>query len=155
MFVIDILPSIVNCVRKLCTMYAYCDETGRDPRAVGNDIRVLIERRQGRPSSQSRHYTALWYADCSVIKIGMDLQERKIVAKHEAFSNYRYGDSHTERYLRSDCVATNIGYNRTFCSKRNLANCRRHDNHIFIVAPCILKNHLVSHTNECTSISYI
>ena len=26
---------------------------------------------------------------------------------------------------------------------------------IFIVAPCILKNHLVSHTNECTSISYI
>ena len=26
---------------------------------------------------------------------------------------------------------------------------------IFTVAPCILKNHLVSHTNECTSISCI
>jgi len=64
-------------------------------------MRALLERRQGRPSSQSRRYTALWYADCSVIKIGMDLQERKIVAKHEAFSNYPYGDSHTERYFKT------------------------------------------------------
>jgi hypothetical protein len=32
-------------------------------------------------SSQSRHYTALWYADTSVIKVGMDLQERKRVAR--------------------------------------------------------------------------
>ena len=81
MFVIDILPSILNCVRKLYTKYAYCDETVRAAWAVGNDSRALLERRQGRPTSQSRHYTALWYADCSVIKIGMDLQERKIVAK--------------------------------------------------------------------------
>ena len=27
--------------------------------------------------------------------------------------------------------------------------------HLFIAAPCILKNHLISHTNGCTSISYI
>jgi hypothetical protein len=52
----------------------------------------------------------------------MDLQERKIVAKLEAFSNYRYWDSKTERYLRSDCFAIDIGYNCTFCLKRNLAN---------------------------------
>ena len=130
-FVIDILPSIVNCVRKLCTKYAYCDETVRDAWAVSNDMRALLGSRQGRPSSQSRHYTALWYADCSVIKIGMDLQERKIVSKHEAFSNYRYGDSQTEHYLRRDCVATDTGYNCTFCFKRKLTNCRRHDDNMF------------------------
>jgi len=61
----------------------------------------------------------------------MDLQERKIVAKLEAFSNYRYGITHTERYLRRDCFATDIGYNCIFFLKRNLANCRRHDNNMF------------------------
>jgi hypothetical protein len=81
---------------------------------VSNNIRALLQRRQGRPSSQSRHYTALWYADSSVIKVGMDLQERKIVARHEAFGNYRDGDTHTDSHLMRDFVATNIEYNSNF-----------------------------------------
>jgi hypothetical protein len=48
---------------------------------VTDCIRTLPERRQGRSGGQSRHYTALWYADSSVIKVGMDLQERKSVTK--------------------------------------------------------------------------
>jgi hypothetical protein len=42
---------------------------------VSNGIRSLLERRQGRPGFQSRHYTALWYASTSVIKVEMDPQE--------------------------------------------------------------------------------
>jgi hypothetical protein len=83
---------------------------------VSNGIRALLERRQGRPGFQSRHYTALWYVSTSVIKVEMDPQEcdgkyaaklrSRVVATVSVVRNHQKRKRGSEAKLRTPELVT-------------------------------------------------